>query len=72
MTPWHSVTTAAEKDEMKRTIGPVVLAGMVICAGCTHTAKRRDRIQNRLDEHSRALTTAVVDTLQLQPVKDEH
>ena len=41
---------------------------VVLCAsGCTHFAAARVKSHAALEEHSRALTTAVVDALQLQP-----
>jgi hypothetical protein len=43
------------------------LAGLLCASGCTHVAQRHDRQNARLAEHSRALTTAVVETLHLQP-----
>lgn len=57
---------------MKQLLWPAVLAAALTCGGCGHTAKRRHRVQTQLDEHSRALTSAVVDTLQLQHDPDEH
>jgi len=38
-----------------------------LATGCTHVASKRAKTHSQLDEHSRALTTAVVDSLQLQP-----
>jgi hypothetical protein len=35
--------------------------------GCTHVASKRAKVHSQLEEHSRALTTAVVDSLQMQP-----
>lgn len=43
------------------------LAGLMACTGCTHLAKRRTNAQNHLTEESRALSSAVVDALQMQP-----
>src|SRR5688572_25897542 len=42
-------------------------AALLFASGCTHVAKHHQRQNARLAEHSRAFTTAVVDTLQLQP-----
>ena len=42
-------------------------AALLIGSGCTHVAKNHQRQNARLAEHSRALTTAVVETLHLQP-----
>ena len=42
-------------------------ATLLFASGCTHVAKHHQRQHVRLAEHSRALTTAVVDTLQSQP-----
>jgi hypothetical protein len=39
----------------------------IAAAGCTHTAAKRAKVNDVLAEESRALTTAVVDTLQSQP-----
>jgi hypothetical protein len=39
----------------------------LVATGCTHVASKRAKTHSQLDEHSRALTTAVVDSLQLQP-----
>jgi len=47
-----------------------MLMGLGIAAavtGCTHTAAKRAKVNHALAEESRALTTAVVDTLQSQP-----
>ena len=38
--------------------------------GCSQLPKRHERIHAALDEESRALTTAVIDSLQLQPPED--
>jgi hypothetical protein len=43
------------------------VAGLVACSGCTHLARHRAAAQNHLAEESRALTSAVVDALQMQP-----
>jgi hypothetical protein len=40
---------------------------LVLCGGCTHHTQRHARLHRQLEEESRALTTAVVDTLQAQP-----
>ncbi|HEX7860075.1 MAG TPA: hypothetical protein VF773_07115 [Verrucomicrobiae bacterium] len=50
--------------------GPLFLAAAVSASaltGCTHVAKSRTKTAAKLHEHSRAFTTAIVDTLQLQP-----
>jgi len=39
----------------------------VAVTGCTHTAAKRTKVNEALAEESRALTTAVVDSLQSQP-----
>lgn len=41
----------------------------LFCAGCTHVSQTRSKTSAQLDEHSRSLTTAVVDTLHLQPTE---
>src|SRR5687768_9307437 len=43
------------------------LGALFLASGCTHVAKNHQRQNARLAEHSRALTTAVVETLHLQP-----
>jgi len=48
-------------------VAMAMLVGAGIATGCTHTAARREKINEALAEESRALTTAVVDTLQSQP-----
>ena len=51
-----------------RALGKTAFIAALLCAGgCTHVAKHHHRQNARLAEHSRALTTAVVDTLHLQP-----
>jgi hypothetical protein len=51
-----------------RAFGKAAFFAALVCAsGCTHVAKHHARQNARLAEHSRALTTAVVDTLHLQP-----
>src|SRR5947209_6162439 len=47
--------------------GTLALTTFVLTTGCTHFAAKRAHARAQLEEHSRALTTAVVDTLQLQP-----
>src|SRR5260221_8683144 len=49
---------------------PVFICGLIaiVAGGCTHIASRQHRVRSRLQEESRALTTAVVETLQLQPL----
>src|SRR5687767_7991636 len=47
--------------------GVLALLFLASAAGCTHHAARRAQVQTKLAEESRALTTAVVDTLQLAP-----
>ena len=44
-----------------------LLAALLFASGCTHVAKKHQRQNARLAEHSRALTTAVVETLHSQP-----
>jgi hypothetical protein len=48
------------------TIG-LALTTSILATGCTHFVARRAHARAQLEEHSRALTTAVVDSLQLQP-----
>jgi hypothetical protein len=49
--------------------GKIAVCAIVLFTtmGCAHTAKYRAKAQGELEEHSRALTTAVVDTLHAQP-----
>ena len=47
--------------------GLAPLVGALMLGGCTHFTAKRDRINARLVEESRVLTTAVVDTLNAQP-----
>jgi hypothetical protein len=51
----------------RRTASRLALTLTLLAAGCTHVASKRAKIHSQLEEHSRALTTAVVDSLQLQP-----
>jgi hypothetical protein len=53
---------------MKSLILLTAIGALAIGTGCTHVARSRDRVASRLDEHSRAYTSAVVDALQLQPM----
>ena len=56
-----------------RRLGPsclvtqTAIAALLLGTGCTHFAAKRARAHAELEEQSRALTTAVVDALQLQP-----
>jgi hypothetical protein len=45
----------------------LIMIGLAAVAGCTSVAPRRARLQARLAEESRVLTTAVVEALQTQP-----
>jgi hypothetical protein len=48
-----------------------MLVGVSIAAtGCTHVAAKRNKVNEALAEESRALTTAVVDSLQAQPASE--
>lgn len=49
--------------------GVIGLALLAIVSGCTHTTQNRVKARGELEEHSRALTTAVVETLHLQPAE---
>jgi hypothetical protein len=44
-----------------------LLTALLLSSGCTHVARKHHRQDARLSEHSRALTTAVVEALHLQP-----
>ena len=46
---------------------PALAAVVLIAVGCSHLASRQSARKQVLEEESRALTTAVVDTLQAQP-----
>lgn len=48
----------------------LALTTLILSTGCTHFAAKRAQARAQLDEHSRALTTAVVDSLTLQPAED--
>lgn len=55
---------------MKRRLSVQMMAAsalLLLGGGCTHATKAHFKARTELDEHSRALTTAVVDALQLQP-----
>jgi hypothetical protein len=56
----------AKRSKSKMGLALCLTAG-VLASGCTHTAARRQKVAARLEEESKALTTAVVDTLQSQP-----
>lgn len=49
--------------------GIAAVAALTVTTGCSHFAHARLKTRTALDEESRALTTAVVDALQLQPVE---
>jgi hypothetical protein len=51
-----------------RAVAAVLLGIGIAATGCTHTAAKRSKVNEALAEESRALTTAVVDSLQSQPV----
>ena len=46
---------------------PLLLLLPFFCSSCSNLAKRHSQLSHQLREESRALTSAVVDTLQLQP-----
>jgi hypothetical protein len=58
-----------KRYNVARRLGPprLILALTILFCGCTHLASKRAKAHGELEEHSRALTTAVVDALQLQP-----
>lgn len=45
----------------------LIAATAAVPSGCTHVAKTRAKTEAKLQEHSRAFTTAVLDTLHAQP-----
>jgi hypothetical protein len=51
----------------RRISSRLALTLTLAATGCTHVASKRAKIHSQLEEHSRAFTTAVVDSLQLQP-----
>jgi hypothetical protein len=53
-------------------LNAVLAAGLLAGLGCTHLAKSRSKAKHQLEEQSRALTTAVVDTLQLEPPQERN
>lgn len=60
---------SAKRSEVKRVVA--LLVGVSIAAtGCTHFAAKRNKVNEALAEESRALTTAVVDSLQTQPASE--
>src|ERR1700759_9909 len=50
----------------------VIASALITTLGCTHFAKTHAKAKHELEEHSRALTTAVVDTLQLEPAAERN
>jgi outer membrane murein-binding lipoprotein Lpp len=44
-------------------------SAVTLLAGCTHTARHMEKVSAELREESKALTTAVVDTLEQQPTE---
>src|SRR4051794_34754514 len=58
--------TKGGKGEAAQVVA-VLLGASIIATGCTHVAAKRTRANAALAEESRALTTAVVDSLQSQP-----
>jgi hypothetical protein len=50
----------------------LVFTAAALASGCTHFAAKRSKARAELDEHSRALTTAVVDTLQTRTNRDSN
>ena len=64
----NKVATALEFSRFRiANPGVVVVLVSVLAGGCTHHAARRQTIDTRLLEESRALTTGVVEALQSQP-----
>lgn len=55
----------ATRSELVKVVAAILAVG--IATGCTHTAAKRNKLNEALAEESRALTSAVVDTLQSQP-----
>lgn len=51
----------------QETVVAVLVGASLTATGCTHVAAKRNAINAALAEESRALTTAVVDSLQNQP-----
>src|SRR5438094_410616 len=49
------------------TVAAMVLGATIAATGCSHTAAKHNKASEALTEESRALTTAVVDSLQSQP-----
>jgi hypothetical protein len=47
-----------------------MLTVATLTSGCTHFASKRSKARSELEEHSRALTTAVVDSLQAHTNRD--
>src|SRR5688572_23613696 len=58
-----------KKSSTKRSQRIIVFALTGLLCGCTHLARSRRTIRHELDGHSQALTTAVVDALQMQPAE---
>ncbi len=54
----------------RRVLSRLALTLTLSATGCTHVAGKRAKLNTQLAEHSRALTTAVVDSLQLQPPEE--
>jgi hypothetical protein len=48
----------------------LLIGGAVCLTGCSHSAARHRAVQQKLQAHSQALTTAVVDTLELEPSRE--
>ena len=59
------VEAASRKSEAGRLVAGILAAGLA--TGCTYTAANRVKVNEALVEESRALTTAVVESLQSQP-----
>ena len=57
---------------MKMTSCALLLCGALCAGGCGHTAARRAEVQEKLKVHSQALTTAVVEVLELQPATNRN
>ena len=66
--------TSSSRVAAARPSGCILLTSLMVSltAGCTHVAKTQTRLDARLQEHSRALTTAIVDTLHLQPAEQRN
>jgi hypothetical protein len=59
------VNGASKKNEAGKLVAAILAAGLA--SGCTYTAAKRATVSEALADESRALTTAVVESLQSQP-----